>query len=268
VGRFIKNRIQFLCVRSGLCVRQSDSNCIETAKSLFEKSLLAVLLVVVLVLVLEWPLLPRTRTRTTTIRRQGSFQTRSKRFPFPSPRPSLSGRGRIAVRLVREPAIGFAGQLSEKPSAPACGPLSPGERVRVRGNATNSFQALALTLSPAFPSPRPSPQGRGRIAVRLVREPAVRFAGRLAEKLNVVACCSINRLVAAGIPACRRAGLPSPAERLTQGQTRRKLRESQKVRTLFPGGRDAALYGRQGSPPPRFMGKATDSSHPSPGFMS
>jgi hypothetical protein len=52
--------------------------------------------------------------------------------------------------------------------------------------------------------------------------------------------------VAAGIPACRRAGLPSPAEKTSR--IVKRLDELQPPLAIMPipGGKDATLYVRQG----------------------
>jgi len=103
-----------------------------------------------------------------------------------SPLPSPQRRGRIARRLSRRPATGFAGRASEKLSAHVCRSLSQRERVRVR-ESRRSALCLPIVESvfkvgfrfhrDASPSPRPSPAGRGRIVRRLSRKPATRFAG-------------------------------------------------------------------------------------------
>jgi len=58
--------------------------------------------------------------------------------------------------------------------------------------------------------------------------------------------------VAAGIPACRRAGLPSPAEETLRQPERVKSFENHTTYHVIPGGRAAALYVRQGCLTPRF----------------
>ncbi len=52
--------------------------------------------------------------------------------------------------------------------------------------------------------------------------------------------------VAAGIPACRRAGLPSPAEKAPRKTGRFRIFQALSQSPLYPGGKDAALYVRQG----------------------
>ncbi len=58
---------------------------------------------------------------------------KNRLFSSPSPRPSLSGRGRTIRRFSRKSATGFAGHISAKIGMPDRYPLSPRQRVRVRG---------------------------------------------------------------------------------------------------------------------------------------
>jgi len=131
--------------------------------------------------------------------------------PSPSPQPSPSGRARIVSALIETLATGFAKLPSEKSSHARNHSLSPRERARVRGNATQQFTTpsypaqilVALVRTPSrqntdehgrpmrevsenaddrakaerpSASPLPSPSGRARIVSALAEEPANGFA--------------------------------------------------------------------------------------------
>ncbi len=73
----------------------------------------------------------------------------------PSPRPSPAGRGRIARRVLQEPATGFARQSVEQPELSNRCPLSLRERVRVRVSATIlTLAVIALTTLTVFAEQR------------------------------------------------------------------------------------------------------------------
>jgi hypothetical protein len=139
----------------------------------------------------------------------------------PSPRPSPLGRGRIVGRAGATPGrsgtlVRFQKSAKETVTETcACGsstrvnrcPLSPRERVRVRGNKPFAFPSAderdarngtrRHSTTPPFPSPRPSPLGRGRIVdrpgARLRRlDTSARFAKNAQEAVTATCACGVS----------------------------------------------------------------------------
>ena len=65
---------------------------------------------------------------------------------FPSPRPSPLGRGRIAPSALANPQLASARTLSNFMNVASSCSLSPGERVRVRGNTTTFYWSAGFRL--------------------------------------------------------------------------------------------------------------------------
>ena len=103
----------------------------------------------------------------------------------PSPRPSPLGRGGIVFRHLANTRLASARELFVNQKTHNSFPLSPRERVRVRGNTplfhTKQSKYIfrtaiekigrVLHFTRTSPSPRPSPLGRGRIDSYLIANP-------------------------------------------------------------------------------------------------
>ena len=174
------------------------------------------------------------------------------------------------AQLSTNRSMRIAGPSSENQPPYDCCPLSPMERVRVRGKAMWQFendypvsprerpklpandtgegwrvQRVCCDITVTSPSPRPSPLGRGRIVGRLSTIRSARIAGPSSENQPPRDGCSLSPREKVG-PSPRKNGF-GPAGRVRGNQAFLIM-----SRKIFPG--TAELFqssGRAGGFPAR-----------------